>query len=175
MAALKYRDIDVRGTVYPTVAAISAALSVHPVSVRNSIRRGHTHRIGLGLHGPEPMRIATPKGVFADSWAAAAAHGVVRSTVYNAVGRAREHNLGRGAVGGGYFKPVQIGTMTFPSRKAVDERFGFPTGFTSKALQHRKGLRWERLLSAVMGVQAADEAAARSLRTARENEGRVAA
>lgn len=95
MGLRKHRDIEVRGTVYPTVQACAAALGVSQEAVYWAIRDGNLPRLGLGCVGREliPIRIRGQR--FASAAEAAAHFGVKKSAIYQAIAKNRLDRVGQ--------------------------------------------------------------------------------
>lgn len=147
----RHRDIEIRGTVYPDADAAAAALGVHPATVRVAVRRGTLHRVGLGLHGPEPMPVRVRGRVFADAGAAAAHFGVTRQGIYGVIGRGCEERYLRPyRRGGAGAVPVAIGVLRFASVSAAARALGVSRGCIRRAVAGGSARCRERVLAAAM-------------------------
>lgn len=150
MGARKYRDIEVRGVVYPTAQAAAAALGVREITVLRAARLGRLDTLGLGAAGLQSMPVRIRGVVYPSAAAAASALGVGVSAVRQALARGREDRVGlprhrklppNSAPG----KAVSIGGFEFVSQVAADAALGLPRGTTSRV---RRGVasreRWLR-------------------------------
>lgn len=147
----KYQDIEIRGVVYPDANAAAAAHGVTPDAVRIAVRRGTLHRVGTGAAGVEPMRVRVG-GIVFDCAASAAAHfGVTTHAIYQAITRGRTEEFGRPPRNArNRSKPIQIGTLSFPSMCDADRALGFAPGYISQV--NRRGYKRgrERILAAAL-------------------------
>lgn len=137
MGARKYRDIEVRGVVYPTAQAAAAALGVREITVHKALQSGRLDTLGTGAAHPTPMRVRIAGRVFPDARAAAAHFGVTVGAVRNAILEGDPDRIARKRRGrrGVNAKPVTIGPVTFPSMRAADEALGYSHGIVSRILR----------------------------------------
>lgn len=149
MGKRKYVDLDIRGTVYPTVQAAAAALRVRPDTIRLAARKGTLHRVGLGAVGSEPMPIRIRGQLHDNARAAAEALGVGRSAIYQALacGRLDEVGLPRRQVPWNA-QAVEVDGVAYPSLAAASRAMGHGEAYLSK-LRRKGGRRaketWIRL------------------------------
>lgn len=90
-----YRDIEVRGTVYPTVQACAAALGISQEAVYWAIRDGNLKRLGLGCVGRERIPICISGKRFASAVEAAKHFGVTPGAIYQAISKNRLDRVGK--------------------------------------------------------------------------------
>ncbi|MDN5789035.1 hypothetical protein [Pseudorhodobacter sp.] len=154
MAHPKYRDIEVRGTVYPTVNAAARALRVQPQTVMKAIRAGRLAAVGTGASHPEPLPVRIRGRDFPHAKAAAAHFGLRPNTIHAAIARGAEHRVGLPRdCPANMSKAVQLGPLRFTSMAAADRALGFPYGSVSMALR-RGGGRMHRIIRAAMELAA---------------------
>lgn len=150
-----YRDIEIRGVVYPTVQAAAQAFGITPKAVTLAISKGTTHRIGTGAVGPEPMPVRVRGKLYPDAGAAAKALGLTRPAIYAAISEAREDRVGLAPVYNvARSKPITIAGMAFPSMASASRALGFQPGFIAKALKRGSKRGQERILAAAMALKA---------------------
>ncbi len=154
MGVRKYRDIRVRGVVYPDVESAAAALNVGPETVRYAIRAGTLHRLGTGRVGPEPMPVRISGRNFKSVAAAAAHFDVGVWVIYRALEtgdpdrflRPRRCNPWKS-------KPFTIGDLSFPSMRAASRALGFSPNYISVVCSRGSKRGYERILAAAMAHQ----------------------
>lgn len=162
MGAIRYRDIEVRGEVFPTVRAVAERFGVSGEAVRIAVRRGTQHRIGTGATGVEPMPVLICGIRFASARDAAAHYGVTPHAVYHAISDGdpdriarpnfvwTEENNPKG-------RPFKVGGLSFPSMAAADRALGFGQGYVSRAVKTGSKVKWQRIVAAAMREVARQE------------------
>lgn len=151
MGRPKYRDIEVRGTVYADANAAAAALGVSPQTVRNAVRSGRTHRVGKGERWPEPLPVRVRGMVFKSARAAAEHFGVKPPAIYRAILQGREDRfLLPRKQRNGMSKPITIGPLSFSSMDEAARVLGFKQGYVSRSLRSGRTSAIERILGAAM-------------------------
>jgi hypothetical protein len=155
MGKRRYRDIEIRGTVYPTVQDVADALGVTPRAVTMAIRKGTTDRIGTGAVGSEPMPVRIRGRVYPDAGAAAKALGVTRGRIHQAINRGHEDRVGLPpSHNGARAKPVRVGGLDFPSMAAASRALGFRSEYLSRVMTRGSKRGRERILAAAMAYAA---------------------
>lgn len=150
-ARLRYTDLNIRGTIYPTTQAAAAAHGVSDQAIRVAARRGTLHRVGTGQGGVEPMPVLIRGQRFDSVKTAAAYFGVTRSAVHTAMMRGKLDNLARPQrYNGAKSKPVMLAGMRFASMSEADRVLGFKRGYVSLALRRQSPSALQAILGAVM-------------------------
>lgn len=117
-ARLKYRDIEIRGVVYPDAKAAAAALGITAKAVRRAVRDGRLDAVGLKGN---PVTI---RGRSFPSYAAAGrALGVTAETVGKAVAAGTLHRVGTGRAGWEP-RPVRINGKVYESAAKAAHALG---------------------------------------------------
>lgn len=162
-----YRDIEIRGTVYPTVQDAADAFGVTPRAVTMAIRKGTTHRIGTGAVGPEPLPVRIRGRVYPDAGAAAKALGLTRHAIHLAIAEGREERVGLPpGHNGARAKPVRVGGLDFPSMAAASRALGFRSEYLSHVMTRGSKRGRERILAAAMAYAARNPGQNGAARTA---------
>lgn len=152
MGKRKYTNLDVRGVVYPDVAAAAKALGVQQQTVHRAAREGRLHRLGLGRVGKECMPVRLNGRVYRDAHAAAADLGVGVSAVYQALHRGYE-TVGQRRRGGAGSRPIVIAGRRFASLAELDRAIGRSPGYTSNAIKLNRAGRLEDIIGRVMRLE----------------------
>lgn len=146
-----YRDIEIRGTVYPTAKAAAEALGVTVRTVQIAAKRGTLHRVGLGRKGAEPMPVEVRGVVYPNAKVAARRLGLTAHAVYQAIAAGRPHECGlRLRHNSTASRPVTIGNLTFSSMEQAGRELGFGHGYVSQVMRRRSKIGHERLVGAAM-------------------------
>lgn len=150
-----YRDINIRGTVYPDANAAAAAHCVSPDTVRLAVRRGTQHRIGTGAVGAEPMPVRIRGQLFPSAKAAAAHFGITPHAIYKALGEGRVDDVANPPrYNGARSRSVTIGSLRFASMAQASRALGFSSGYVSQALRRPSVATRQRIVGAVMAIDA---------------------
>ncbi len=149
---VKYRDIEIRGTVYPTVRDAAEALSISTSAVYHAIWTGTLHRCGTGRVGTEPMPVRIAGLDFESAHAAAAHFGCAVGTIWSAicdgdpdrVARPQRYNPARA-------QPIEIGGLSFSSMRVASTALGFSNPeYIAKVIKAGSKLGMQRVLAAAM-------------------------
>lgn len=156
MAALVYRDIEIRGRVYPDANAAAAALGVTADAVRMAARRGTLHRCGTGASHPEPMPVRIRGVVYPDARTAAAALGVTPTAVWAALAAGNPDRVGLPNPPPNWrARPFTVGGLRFASMRAAALALGFSDpGYVARAMKRNSRRGRERILAAAMAYRA---------------------
>lgn len=165
MASATYRDIEVRGVSYATVAECAKKLRVSEWNVRRAIRSNRLETLGLGavhvgrVTGVMPVRIG---GMDFPSQAAAAKHfGCDPSTISKAIDDGDPDRVLRGrSQNRNHVRPVVLGGIAFPSMAAASRALGCSNGYVSQVLSSGSRRRHERMIGLVMAYAARQTRAA---------------
>lgn len=161
---MKRGPITIRGITYASRASAATILGVSVRTIHTAAHAGRLDTVGLG-HRPKapeyvPVRI---RGVTYPSVQAAAKALKVRPcTISNAItrGTLETVGLGRGRRangnhrGGRRARPVIIGPLSFPSRRAASVALGFSPPYLARVLNHPTPAKRERLMAAVLDYAA---------------------
>lgn len=129
-SARKYKNIEVRGVVYPDANAVAEAFGVTVGQVRTAVCRGRLDSIGTG-HKQIPVTI---RGVSYPNFSAAGlALGVHGNTVRAAYYKGTLHRVGTGRVGVEPMR-VRIAGKDFKNVAAAAKHFGVERGTVYSAI-----------------------------------------
>jgi len=152
MGRSRYRNILIRGVLYPDARTAALALSVQPQTIIRAIRQDRLDAVGLGNTRPQVMR-ARIRGVdYPDVKAAAAALGVTVSAIRQAlhrdghadnVGLPRKYNEARSHA-------FEFGGLKFASKARASRALGFGPAYISQALRRDSTAMKERIVAAAM-------------------------
>lgn len=157
-----YRDIIIRGEVYPSIRAAARALGVTHSTVLKAYHAGRLDGVGLGESYPRAMPVRIRGVVYPSVTAAAAALGVGPSAISQALARGAEDRVGLklSARRPNRTISVVLGGVRFASMSEADRALGFKPGYVSKALRSKSRRSRERILAAVMRFAAVQRRAA---------------
>lgn len=148
-------NIRIRGVTYPNVRSAAACLGVSPHTVRAARRRGMLDRVGLGKVGVPPCPVRIGGVVYASVRAASETLGINQATIYAAI---RDGNpdrvLRRGHTGVARAVPFTLGRFTWPSMRTASVALGFAPDYITKVRHTRSRRGQERILAAVMRIEA---------------------
>lgn len=146
-----YRDIEIRGVVYPDAGSAAAAHGVSAQAVRVAVRKGTQHRVGTGAVGIEPMPVCLGGRRFVHAAAAARHFGVTRHAIYQAIASGRAQEFGGPPRHARLrSKPVTIGHLSFASMDEACRALGFRRGYVSQVLRRRSKTGLQIVLAAAM-------------------------
>lgn len=152
MGVRLYRDLVVRGEVFPTAAAAAARFGVSADTVRIAARKGTLHRVGTGAVGSEPFPVRIRGVVYPSARAAAKALGVSPGAVWQALAQGDVDRIG---LGPRCHRPhrsraITLGGMRFASMAAADRALGFSPGYIAHSLRRGRRSALERIMAAAM-------------------------
>lgn len=150
MGKRKYRDIEIRGVVYPDAVSAARKLKVQPDTVRLAARLGTLDKVGLGVRiVPTPVRIAGK--VYPSAKAAGAAFGKTPHAVWKAIDEGDPDRIARPRCNArNKAKPVKIGPLSFPSMREASVKLGFGADYVSHALRRGSPQARQKILAAAM-------------------------
>ena len=159
--------IRVRDLEFKSATAVAAHFGVTEHHVKAALRKGRAHRIGLGggQRGQTKSRRAVRMPVvvrgqrFESATACAKHFGIAECTVYGMISRGRADCIGLGTArprkaAGSRAVPVQIGPLSFPSRRAASLALGFCNNYVGHALRGRSGYSMQKVVAAAMALEA---------------------
>ncbi|EBA11774.1 hypothetical protein RCCS2_17636 [Roseobacter sp. CCS2] len=151
MGKRKYTDIVINGVTYADVDVAAAALSVHPVSIRQHIRNGTLHRACRGLSGSDPMPVRVRGNLFDRPAQAAAHYDVCIDHVYRHIAAGAPDRIGLDNERGQYrAKAVTIGPVSFRSRAEASRKLGLGKDYVSRAMTRNSKRMLETVIAAAM-------------------------
>ncbi|WP_347311382.1 hypothetical protein [Defluviimonas sp. SAOS-178_SWC] len=161
MGGTIYRDIEIRGQVFPTAAAAAAHFGVVPDTVRLAVRRGTLHRVGTGEIGAEPCPVRIRGVDYRSAREAARAFGVTAAAIHRALAEGRVDRIGLAQRRGRAHRSreIIIGGVCYPSMRAADGALGFKPGYIARSMKNGRKCAWERILGAAMRLHASKVAA----------------
>lgn len=154
MGVTVYRDLEIRGQVFPTARAAALHFGVTPDTVRLAARKGRLHRLGTGESHPEPCPVRIRGTVHASARAAAEAFGLTPSAIHQALAQGRIDSVGLGArcPHPHRARPITLGGVRYPSLAAADRALGFGAGYVSHAIRLGRRAALERIVAAAMAA-----------------------
>lgn len=154
-----YRDIEIRGAVYPTIKAAALAHGVRHNTVLKAFHAGRLDKVGLGTVGFEGLPVRIRDSVYKDAKTAAAAFGVTKAAIYKALNEGNIDSVGGDLRGGANAIPFEIGGLRWPSRRAASINLGFRPGYVQAAFQYGRKAAHQCILGAAMALAAQRSAA----------------
>lgn len=151
MGARKYRDIEIRGTVFPTLAAAAQHFGVQSQTVYKAMLAGRLDTLGSHYTGVEPCPVRIRDKTFTSAKEAALAFGVNTNSIRTALHRGKIDRVGlppQNARNGA--KPFALAGHTWPSRRAAEQDLGLGEGFITHAIRHNRRSSWENIVRAGM-------------------------
>lgn len=156
----KYADIQIRGSVYPSVAAAARALRISEGLVYKALKSGTLDRIGCikPCGGHRPMPIAIRGQTFVNARAAAKHFGVGVAAIYQALHDGNVDRISRPRCDQPVnSRPITVCQRTWPSFAALSRALGRGETYVSVALRrgHRQAIT-EQVLVLLMREAAED-------------------
>lgn len=153
MGARKWRNLLIRGVVYPTAGDAAAALGISSDAVLIAARAGQEalDRCGLRLHHPRPLPVRVGGVVYPDARSAAAALNVRLGTLRSAILAGDPDRVLRDwppcMVRA---RPVRVAGLSFPSHSALDRWLGCRPGYSAAVMKKGGEVARSRLAEKVM-------------------------
>ncbi|EPX82080.1 hypothetical protein [Salipiger mucosus] len=161
MGAVRYRNLKIRGVVYPTATDAAKALGVSADAVRIAARKGTLHRVGTGRVGVEPMPVRIRGLDFPNAKAAAVHFGVTVHAVHYAISAGDPDRIGRRSKPPqARARPITLYGVNFPSHAEASRQLGFQSEYVARALKRNTPEGHERIRTAMMAYVARQEQAA---------------
>lgn len=154
MGKTLYRDIEIRGVVYPNIAAAAGALGVQHSTVVKAMHRGRLQGVGLGQSSRVRMKIRIRGKLYCDAKAAARVFGVTEGAIMTALHRGNVDRLGIPRRGGPRAIMFRIGGLSWPSMRSASLELGFEAGYVSKAFTRNRASAKQSILAAAMRLAA---------------------
>lgn len=150
----KYADIEIRGAVYPSVAAAARGLRISEGLVYKALKSGTLDRVGCvsPRGGHRPMPIAIRGQTFANARAAAKHFGVGVAAIYQALHEGNVDRISRPRCDQPVnSRPITVCQRTWPSFAALSRALGRGETYVSIALRrgHRQAIT-EQVLALLM-------------------------
>jgi hypothetical protein len=159
MGRRAHRDLNIRGTVYATVADAATALGVTQEAVRIAARRGTLHRVGTGAVGAEPCPVRIRGVTYASAREAAEAFNVTPGAIFHALTRGQVDKIGLPQrYGRSRARPFLIAGMSWPSMSEADRALGFRPGYIAHTLKLNRASAREAIIAAAMALALRGEA-----------------
>lgn len=150
-----YRDIRIRGIVYPTIAEAATSLGVSSGAVLKAFHAGRLDGVGLGPRGRELMPIRIRGKTYANAQLAADRFGMTRAAIYSALHRGDLDRIGMPPrVGRAKSVPFELGGMHWPSMRQASMDLGFHPEYVSRSFLKRRKSAQQRILGAAMALAA---------------------
>lgn len=163
--------IRVRDLEFESVAAVAAHFGVTVFHVSAALRNGRGDHIGLGRahkgqsmpRKAERMPVIVRGKRFESATACAKHFGIAECTVYGMISCGRADFIGLGSdrsrrARAGRSKPITIGPLSFPSRRAASLALGFSDSYVVNALRGKTGYSMQKVVAAAMALEARQNA-----------------
>ena len=147
-----YKDIEIRGEVFPTVRAAADHFGLNLETIYAAMKKGTLHRVGTGAVGAEPCPVRIRGQVYASAKEAASALGVTPGAIHTALMNGRIDKVGIRPTYRNAFRSRQIklGPVTFHSMAAADRALGFSPGYIAHTLKNKRRCAVQRIIAAAM-------------------------